>query len=128
MRDEKAGAGLSAGRHLVHNSCRRIGGMEMATQRNTRSDGSAFDSETIEAVWKKATPVPGQTIFRKDRCGAPIMRSRYGKTEKWGWEIDHIKPVSAGGTDDESNLQALQWENNRAKGDSKGDWECAVRL
>ena len=42
---------------------------------------------------------------------------------KFGWEIDHIKPVSKGGTDNLSNLQPLYWENNRSKGD-KLDWKC----
>jgi hypothetical protein len=102
--------------------------MEMARQSNTRSDGSAFDAQTIEAVWAKATPKPGHTIIRRDRCGARIMRGKYGKTEELGWEIDHIKPVSAGGTDDESNLQPLHWKNNRAKGDSERDWKCEVRF
>jgi 5-methylcytosine-specific restriction endonuclease McrA len=55
-----------------------------------------------------------------------MKRDKYGKTERWGWEIDHIKPVSAGGSDDLSNLQPLQWKNNRAKGDSEADWECEV--
>jgi 5-methylcytosine-specific restriction endonuclease McrA len=31
-------------------------------------------------------------------------------------EVDHIEPVSAGGTDDLSNLRALCWECNRGKG------------
>ena len=55
-----------------------------------------------------------------------MQRSKYGKTEQWGWEIDHVKPVSQGGTDDLSNLQPLYWENNRHKGDAYPNWECKV--
>jgi len=41
-------------------------------------------------------------------------------------EIDHIKPVSLGGTDDLRNLQPLHWRNNRYKGDNYPDWDCVA--
>lgn len=95
---------------------------------NTKSDGKGFDEATIEAVWQKGTPETGYANFRRDKCGASMQRQRYGQQQQWGWEIDHIKPVSNGGADDLSNLRPLQWENNRAKGDSYPDsaWTCKV--
>ena len=92
----------------------------------TKSNGSAFDEQTIEAVWRKGTSEPNYPSFKKDKCGASMQRIKYGKTEEWGWEIDHIKPASQGGGDDLSNLQPLQWENNRHKGDNFPNWSCKV--
>lgn len=94
---------------------------------NTKSDGKSFDEATIEAVWRKGTPEDNYSSFRKDVCGASMHRPRYGKQEQWGWEIDHVKPVLKGGTDDLDNLQPLQWENNRHQGDDYPNWSCKVK-
>ena len=84
------------------------------------------DEKLKIAVWQKGAPIPpkdGNTwdpaVWRYDKYGAPMKFSEHGnRNSKHGWEIDHIKPLSKGGTDDLSNLQPLQWENNAKKGDS----------
>ena len=94
---------------------------------NTTLIGKSFDPSVINTVWEKAIEYSNKDIdpkyVRKDICGASIAKGDYGKTEKYGWEIDHIKPVSKGGTDDLSNLQPLHWENNRRKADNF-PWKC----
>ena len=79
-----------------------------------------FNEKTIEQVWTLARTVEGfnPDIIRKDACGAWIMKSQYGNRDSiYGWEIDHVYPLSMGGTDEMANLRAMQWENNVAKGD-----------
>lgn len=88
-----------------------------------------FDNQTINNVWEKATVVAGAdaNILRKDYAGAWIKKSDYGNCYSlYGWEIDHQKPVSRGGTDSLSNLQPLQWENNRSKCDDYPKWTTSV--
>jgi hypothetical protein len=78
----------------------------------------SFTSDTIQKVWEKGTVVPNNdpNVWRKDECGAWIGRSEYGNRDsQYGWEIDHITPVSEGGGDDLSNLRPLQWQNNAEK-------------
>jgi len=99
----------------------------MARGYNSTTGGGSFDDATIEAVWKKGTPEPSYPSFRKDGCGASMQRSKYGLTEQYGWEIDHIMPVAKGGTDDLRNLQPLQWENNRHKSDNYPQWACKIK-
>lgn len=98
----------------------------VARRPGTDRHGREFPPATVEAVWRKGRPIPGYSPaeWRADMCGAPMSRREYGNTaSRYGWEIDHIVPIARGGTDDLQNLQPLQWENNRRKGD-KSPWYC----
>jgi len=83
--------------------------------------------QIVQIVWGKGMVVGGANpnLWRKDKCGAWIERQKYGKRDSlYGWEIDHIKPESEGGSDEISNFRPLQWQNNTAKQD--GRLECPV--
>lgn len=70
-----------------------------------------------DAVWNKAQLLPRKDphLYRKDRFGYPIFKPSYGKTSAMGWELDHILPVSLGGSNKLTNLQPLNWLSNRLK-------------
>jgi hypothetical protein len=87
----------------------------------------SFTETDIQKVWEKGIVVPGYNaaVLRKDTCGAWIQRDKYGNRQsRYGWEIDHIRPVDAGGTDGLSNLRPLQWDNNAARQNKR--LECPV--
>ncbi|MCB9049697.1 MAG: HNH endonuclease [Lewinellaceae bacterium] len=99
-------------------------------RRGNTTTGGSFDAATVQAVWEKGRVAPGRDpkSWRRDSCGALIYRFSYGDTDSQnGWEIDHILPVSKGGSDGLNNLQPLQWQNNRHKGDDSPNWACLIR-
>ena len=75
-------------------------------------------SQRQKAVaWDKARPVRGKNpnLYRRDRLGNEIYKPAYGTNGEKGWEVDHSRPKSKGGTDSSRNLQAMQTKANRQK-------------
>lgn len=88
--------------------------------------------QLIQLVWEKGVVIQGldPDLYRADHCGAIIKKDMYFKTSgalSMAWEIDHIKPLDHGGSDELSNLQPLQWQNNRKKANEYPFWTCLVK-
>lgn len=99
----------------------------MSRHFGTNINGQKFEISIIKAVWKKGLEIDGYLpdLWRTDICGNLINFNEYGSASgPFCWEIDHIKPVSKGGTDDINNLQPLQWHTNRRKSDTF-PWKCS---
>lgn len=84
--------------------------------------------ELVDAVWCKAGTMEGfdPNMYRRDACGALIMRDKYGKVNPYGWEIDHIYPQNRGGDDNIDNLRALHYMNNRSKRDDYPSYTSTI--
>jgi len=91
----------------------------MGRKRGSTAGGRSFDQETINKVWEKGKKIPGKNpdLYRQDAAGNLIYKPSYGKNSEKGWEVDHKNPVSQDGTDNLRNLQPLQIDENREKGD-----------
>ena len=87
-----------------------------------------FKPAELDAIWEKANPASTQpAVFRKDAAGAWIKRSDYGRQDsEYGWEVDHIKPLSKNGETKLYNLRPLLHQYNASKGDSYPIWKAAV--
>jgi len=70
------------------------------------------------SVWAKGECALGYNpiFYRRDVFGAWMQYNAHGNTlSHFGWEIAYIKPVEEGGTNELSNLQPVQWRNNRTR-------------
>ena len=80
-----------------------------------------FSEAKIQQVWEKSRTDAkyDENKYRFDDCAAIMQRDLYGKTDSiYGWTIDHIIPLSKGGSNDLSNLRPMQHQNNAAKADN----------
>ena len=79
-------------------------------------------------VWEKGQTIRGKDpdLYRKDRLGNIIYKPSYGKYSPMGWEIDHSKPQSKGGTHHLNNLQPLNTKANRQKGNKRIQGKLSV--
>lgn len=69
-------------------------------------------------VWEKGFAALGYDPeeFRRDKYGALIKRSDYGKQRSpYGWEVDRIRPESRGGLNALSNLRPLHWNSQKQR-------------
>ena len=93
--------------------------------------------EQIQNAWNRATVVEDydKDRYRKDACGAWIIRDKYGDTDSlYGWVVDHIVPqsllrdkgISESMIDNDLNLRALQHENNASKSDDYPSYTAVV--
>lgn len=92
----------------------------MRRRRGSNSKGRDFDQQIIDKVWEKGAKIfsKNPNFYRRDSAGNEIYKPFYGKDSNKGWQIDHKKPVSKSGTDNLRNLQPLQTEENKKKGDT----------
>lgn len=103
---------------ITHNS--------MSRKSNTTASGQVWTSEQIKVVWQKGRAIQDfdAAKFRMDKCTQIMEFSSFGdRNAPYGWEIDHINPVSNGGDDDITNLQPLNWKNNASKAE-RLNWLC----
>ena len=75
--------------------------------------------DRIDQVWDKGKPIPGKDrdLYRRDVYGNEMYKPSLGKQGDKSWEVDHIRPKAKGGSENLRNLQPLQTETNREKGD-----------
>lgn len=78
-----------------------------------------YNVEDRRKIFNKAKPIKGKnpSTHRLDDFGNEIYFRSYGSNSEKGWEVDHIKPKSKGGSDKNRNLRPLNTFENRRKGD-----------
>ena len=95
---------------------------------NTTRVGLNWHEHVIKLVWEKGIEIPNypRDTWRLDYCGGVMHFPDFGnRNNQYGWEIDHINPVTNGGNDLLTNLQPLSWKMNDKKG-NRLDFRCLI--
>jgi len=98
----------------------------------------AYSTDIIQKVWNKGTIVPNydSNKYRKDACGAWIVREKFGDTHSpYGWQIDHIYPeaklklrrLDQESIDNLKNMRPMHWKNNASKGSDYPTYHSVVK-
>ena len=77
-----------------------------------------------DEVWERAESVPGKSpaVYRQDKYGNVIRYDQYGEDTPEGWEINHRTPKDGGGTDEITNLRAMQTARHREAVERREKW------
>lgn len=76
-------------------------------------------SRRAQRIWNKGETALGfdHDVWRYSKNGHLMKRSEYGnRSSKYGWEIEHGRPKSKGGTNHLNNLSPENWRENLRKG------------
>lgn len=78
----------------------------------------SFTKGRLKKIWNKGGRIKGKDpeLYRKDIYGNTMFKPSYGQSGGMGWNVDHAKPQSKGGTNNISNLQPMNTVANTKKG------------
>lgn len=96
-----------------------------------------YTEEEKDRIFQKCRAISGMDSrqWRIDSSGAIIRRTSYGRDDElYGWEIDHVVPIAilekyhvpTELQNNETNLRALNWNNNVSKGDSYPKYNIVI--
>ena len=79
----------------------------------------SYSKDRLDQIWDKGATIKGKNpdLYRKDIYGNVMFKPSYGKISEMGWNVDHSKPQTLGGTDHLNNLQPMNSRANCRKSD-----------